>query len=169
MKTINLKLVGISAKFSPVVLIDDKPVSLKKNNFDAYEGSVQTEKDEVSLQIFRNLELSSKWWWLYAIISFIISIFGIFEPLYDKKCIALNCAYSLKLSEKNDLTIRFHPIKDQTKAVDVETSCEISELANLYVADKKAKKRWLWQLLTKIAIWIVIIILVVYFVATNIN
>ena len=42
-------------------------------------------------------------------------------------------------------------------------------LANLYVADKKAKKRWLWQLLTKIAIWIVIIILVVYFVATNIN
>ena len=87
MKSIYLKLVGINSKIIPNIIVDNQNIKCKKIKFDSYEAIIQTEKEEIELTLSNQLELKGKFWWLFALISFVISIFGIFEPPYDRKCI----------------------------------------------------------------------------------
>lgn len=78
MNTVNIKLTGVNSKFNPIVKIDDNVINLKKNSFGSFDATYETDKNEIEITIFRYLELKSRLWWLYALFSFIISIFGIF-------------------------------------------------------------------------------------------
>lgn len=163
MKTINLKMSGISSKLNPIVKIDDSVIKGKKNEFGSYEASYETEKDEVEISISRNLELNSKLWWLYSLISFIVSIFGIFEPPYDRKNIVVDCKFVVKLNDINEIKIKFNSMAKQGKAVEIETQNEFNEIKNEYYVDKKAKTKWRILIILKLIIWVAIIIVGVYF------
>ena len=163
MKTINLKMSGISSKLNPIVKIDDSVIKGKKNEFGSYEASYETEKDEVEISISRNLELNSKLWWLYSLISFIVSIFGIFEPPYDRKNIVVDCKFVVKLNDINEIKIKFNSMAKQGKAVEIETQNEFNEIKNEYYVDKKAKTKWRILIILKLVIWVAIIIVGVYF------
>ena len=78
MNDVKIKLIGVSNKVKPIVMIDGQRVNYKKNEFEGYDLNYQTEKEEIEVEIYRYLELKGKLWWLYALISFIVSIFGIF-------------------------------------------------------------------------------------------
>ena len=163
MKTINLKMSGLSSKLNPIVKIDDSVIKGKKNEFGSYEASYETEKDEVEISISRNLELNSKLWWLYSLISFIVSIFGIFEPPYDRKNIVVDCKFVVKLNDINEIKIKFNSMAKQGKAVEIETQNEFNEIKNEYYVDKKAKTKWRILIILKLVIWVAIIIVGVYF------
>ena len=163
MKTINLKMSGISSKLNPIVKIDDSVIKGKKNEFGSYEASYETKKDEVEISISRNLELNSKLWWLYSLISFIVSIFGIFEPPYDRKNIVVDCKFVVKLNDINEIKIKFNSMAKQGKAVEIETQNEFNEIKNEYYVDKKAKTKWRILIILKLIIWVAIIIVGVYF------
>lgn len=163
MKTINLKISGLSSKLNPIVKIDDSVIKGKKNEFGSYEASYETEKDEVEISISRNLELNSKLWWLYSLISFIVSIFGIFEPPYDRKNIVVDCKFVVKLNDINEIKIKFNSMAKQGKAVEIETQNEFNEIKNEYYVDKKAKTKWRILIILKLIIWVAIIIVGVYF------
>ena len=164
MKSINLKLVGINSKVIPTIKVDDQIVVCKKNQFGSFETNIQTEKDEVELSLTRNLELKAKLWWLYALVSFIVSIFGIFEPFYDRKNISIDCKFKIKLNDTNDIKVKFNSLTSQGKAVEIETTNEFEEIINEYKIDKQAKKRWIILLILKIIIWIALAILIGYFI-----
>ena len=163
MKTINLKISGLSSKLNPIVKIDDSVIKGKKNEFGSYEASYETEKDEVEISISRNLELNSKLWWLYSLLSFIVSIFGIFEPPYDRKNIVVDCKFVVKLNDINEIKIKFNSMAKQGKAVEIETQNEFNEIKNEYYVDKKAKTKWRILIILKLIIWVAIIIVGVYF------
>ncbi len=163
MKTINLKMSGLSSKLNPIVKIDDSVIKGKKNEFGSYEASYETEKDEVEISISRNLELNSKLWWLYSLLSFIVSIFGIFEPPYDRKNIVVDCKFVVKLNDINEIKIKFNSMAKQGKAVEIETQNEFNEIKNEYYVDKKAKTKWRILIILKLVIWVAIIIVGVYF------
>lgn len=161
MKNLNLKLSGVNSKFVPSIIIDGEYVKCKKNEFGSYEANYKTEKEEVEITILRDLELKGKFWWFYAIISFIVSIFGIFEPPYDRKNIVIDCRYKIKLTENNDLKIVFNNLSKQGKAVEIETKNEVEEIKNEFYIDKQTKKRWLVLLIAKIIAWIAILIVAI--------
>ena len=166
MKNVNLKLVGLNQKIVPNIYIDGQYVSCKKNEFGSYETNIQTEKDEIEIALSRELELKSKLWWLYALISFIISIFGLFEPLYDRKCISLDCNFKIKLNdESNEIKVKFNTLSTGGKAVELETNNLFKEIKNEYQVDKVAKKRWIILLIVKIIAWICLAILIGYFIS----
>lgn len=168
MKTINLKISGLSSKLNPIVKIDDSVIKGKKNEFGSYEASYETEKDEVEISISRNLELNSKLWWLYSLISFIVSIFGIFEPPYDRKNIVVDCKFVVKLNDINEIKIKFNSMAKQGKAVEIETQNEFNEIKNEYYVDKKAKTKRNIITLIKILIWLVLIIGIIFFISEKI-
>ncbi len=168
MNSLNIKLSRVNSKFKPYITVDGDIINCKKNQFGTYEASVQTEKTEVEVVIYRYLELQSKFWFLYAIISFFVSILGIFEPFYDKRCIVIDCKYNVKLNEQSDLKIQLNNVQDKAKATNIESNCDITEITNVYQIDKVAKKRWKIMFCIKLLLWIVAIGLTIYFIVNGI-
>ena len=169
MNSVKLKLVGINSKLIPNIFIDDQYVKCKKNEFVSYETDFQTEKDEIKIAFSRELELKSKLWWLYAILSFIVSVFGIFNPPYDRKCISMDCSFIVKLKDVNNINIKFNSLSSSGKAVEVETETSFEEIKNEYTVDKIAKRRWIILLIARILAWIGIAILLGWLIANQIG
>ena len=169
MNSVKLKLVGINSKLIPNIFIDDQYVKCKKNEFGSYETDFQTEKDEIKIAFSRELELKSKLWWLYAILSFIVSVFGIFNPPYDRKCISMDCSFIVKLKDVNNINIKFNSLSSSGKAVGVETETSFEEIKNEYTVDKIAKRRWIILLIARILAWIGIAILLGWLIANQID
>ena len=166
MNSVKLKLVGINSKLIPNIFIDDQYVKCKKNEF---ETDFQTEKDEIKIAFSRELELKSKLWWLYAILSFIVSVFGIFNPPYDRKCISMDCSFIVKLKDVNNINIKFNSLSSSGRAVEVETETSFEEIKNEYTVDKIAKRRWIILLIARILAWIGIAILLGWLIANQIG
>ena len=169
MNSVKLKLVGINSKLIPNIFIDDQYVKCKKNEFGSYETDFQTEKDEIKIAFSRELELKSKLWWLYAILSFIVSVFGIFNPPYDRKCISMDCSFIVKLKDVNNINIKFNSLSSSGKAVELETENSFEEIKNEYTVDKIAKRRWIILLIARILAWIGIAILLGWLIANQID
>lgn len=169
MNSVKLKLVGVNSKFIPNIFIDDQYVKCKKNEFGSYETDFQTEKDEIKIAFSRELELKSKLWWLYAILSFIVSVFGIFNPPYDRKCISMDCSFIVKLKDVNNINIKFNSLSSSGRAVEVETETSFEEIKNEYTVDKIAKRRWIILLIARILAWIGIAILLGWLIANQIG
>lgn len=169
MNSVKLKLVGINSKLIPNIFIDDQYVKCKKNEFGSYETDFQTEKDEIKIAFSRELELKSKLWWLYAILSFIVSVFGIFNPPYDRKCISMDCSFIVKLKDVNNINIKFNSLSSSGRAVEVETETSFEEIKNEYTVDKIAKRRWIVLLIARILAWIGIAILLGWLIANQIG
>lgn len=169
MNSVKLKLVGINSKLIPNIFIDDQYVKCKKNEFGSYETDFQTEKDEIKITFSRELELKSKLWWLYAILSFIVSVFGIFNPPYDRKCISMDCSFIVKLKDVNNINIKFNSLSSSGRAVEVETETSFEEIKNEYTVDKIAKRRWIILLIVRILAWIAIAILLGWLIANQIG
>lgn len=169
MNSVKLKLVGINSKLIPNIFIDDQYVKCKKNEFGSYETDLQTEKDEIKIDFSRELELKSKLWWLYAILSFIVSVFGIFNPPYDRKCISMDCSFIVKLKDVNNINIKFNSLSSSGRAVEVETETSFEEIKNEYTVDKIAKRRWIILLIARILAWIGIAILLGWLIANHIG
>ena len=167
MKKLSVKITGVPKKVHLYTLVDGQMIKLKKNQFGAYEGEFETEKENVAVEVFRSLELLGKLWWLYSLITFIVSVLGIFEPWYDRKCIALECKCVVTLSEVSEMKINFNPLSKSGKAVVVEANSDVIEIKNAYYVDKKAKLRWRLLLAFKVVVWVVAIILAVYFIANK--
>lgn len=169
MNSVKLKLVGINSKLIPNIFVDGKYIKCKKNEFGSYEANFETEKDEINIAFSRELELKSKLWWLYALISFIVSVFGIFNPPYDRKCISMDCSFNIKLKEANDIKIKFNSLSSSGKAVELETENSFEEIKNEYIIDKIAKRRWIILLVVSIIAWIGIAILLGWLIAKGID
>lgn len=168
MNSVKLKLVGVNSKLVPNIIVDDQYVKCKKNEFGSYEANIETEKDEIKIAFTRELELKSKLWWLYAIISFIVSVFGIFNPPYDRKCISMNCIFNIKLKDINEIKIKFNSLSSTGKAVELETENTFEEIKNEFYIDKIVKKRWIILLIVRILAWIGLAILLGWLIAKKI-
>ena len=165
MKDVKIKLVGLNKKTRPQVSIDGNILQFKKNEFDSYECQFQTDNNEIELVVTRELELKYKFWWLFAVISFIVSIFGIFEPFYDRKSIAIDARFKVKLDSQNSIILKFNPLSTQGKAVTLEGANEPGEIENRFYIDKIAKKRWILLLILKILVWIGLGCLIAFLIA----
>lgn len=164
MNQLNLKMSGMF-NVKPVIFIDDKPVKCKKNNYGNIDISQQFDKDKVEVKICKYFELNGKLWFLMSMLFFIISFFGILDVPYNKKCIAIDCRFTIALSEKTNVKIKFNKLSEQGRAVEIESEANIEEICNEYYVDMRAKKRRKILIITKLLIWLALIIGVVCFLA----
>lgn len=158
MKQFNLKLTNVG-NASPSILIDGKPVKVKKNAFGNIEYSCQTEKDSVNVVIKRYLELGSRHWLWMGIVFLIISVFGIFDKRYSKSCATYDC--ELNISLVNDTTNFEGKLSSGENGNAIEYKCdgEVLEISNRVENNPKLKKRRKIMLALRI-------IMIIAFVAT---
>ncbi|HIT43916.1 TPA: hypothetical protein IAA91_03675 [Candidatus Avacholeplasma faecigallinarum] len=117
MNTVNFKLTGINSKIIPTLIVDNQVIKLFMNEFGSYEGMLETDKDELEITLTSEHELNSNLWWLYSLIAFIVSVLGIFNPFYDRKCIAIDCSFKLHVNKNSNIKFKFNTLKKQQKAV----------------------------------------------------
>ncbi len=164
MRNLKIKLSGVDYKFYPYICIDGQIVKTNLDKNSPYNIDYSTEKDKVEIVVFRYLELENRFWWIWAFLSYLISFFGIFEPMYDKNYTTIDCRFDITLNENNYIHLKFNPMKDGTKAIDIITQCNKEEKTNVYILSKKAKIRKRVYVCLKVISWFVITGLIIAFI-----
>ena len=154
----NLKLsLRSAAAFRPYILIDGEEQKLKKNQFSSYDVFYQTEKEEVTVEIFKPHELNGVLWLLMAFIFNIVSLFGLLDPWYDGKCFNFSVKFTVKLKESTNVNLYFPNFIDGNKAVQFTTESQLTEVENVCFLDKKLQKRVKTVRAIKIISWVLLI------------
>ncbi|MGM9971746.1 MAG: hypothetical protein ACI35W_05000 [Anaeroplasmataceae bacterium] len=161
MNKLNLKIVGIGNISNPCIMINNEIVKYKKNEYNSYEINYQTGSDRVELYICNYLELQNKWWLITYLIFFIISIFGLFLPGYDKRCRCVSSKCILYLKEDSNMKISFNSFNENGNALVFDSDFQYEELSNIYYINKRIKRRTKLLSVLKVLIWIIIIICIV--------
>lgn len=157
MKDLEIKLIGGQNLGDFVVIIDDEPVDVKKNEFNSSLCRYQTEHDKVNIKIFRLLDVGGLIWFITQLFFFVISIFGIFDIHRKERCLIVDFEAEVDLKDVNKLTLRFNIPKENVQAVSIQTDLTFQEVSNKYYTDVKAKRTLKWLKITKIFLALAII------------
>lgn len=157
MKELEIKLTGAQNLGETVISIDDKPVNFKKNEFGSYVCKYQTENDKVNIKVFRMLDVGGVIWFLTQIFFFLISIFGLLDIHHREKCLVVDFELDVDLKDENNLTLQFNSLKENEKAITVQTELTNKEVSNKYYLDAKAKKTLKVLTITKILLALAIV------------
>ena len=166
MKKFNLKILGLTERNQPFFYINGKEVIPKKNQFGSFQIDYETDDEEITLEIYKELEINGRFWLITALFFFIISLLGILSPRYDKACLYISCKYRIKLNENNEVKMTFVNQKDNNR-VEIEADCSYDEIEYEFYHDKKAKKRLRILAFVKPLIWILTIILIIYLIINH--
>ncbi|MBR1925679.1 MAG: hypothetical protein IJ837_02365 [Clostridia bacterium] len=154
-----LKLTIKSPPKNLCVEIDGEVFEPEKNDFSNYCYSVETEKETMKIVITRFLELETKFWWLWQILYFFVSLFGILDLKQENR--QLKILYSAEVELNGDNFIDLIINKSGDKAVNIlNTNAEIKETENKLEKSKTAIKRKKIIKYSKIVAWILIFVIV---------
>ena len=149
------------------VYVDGRQIELKRNKNGAYCGVYRTDKAEAEVCVYKFSEVGTSFWFLWAMLFFVISCFGIFNAHYDRKCRTVGYRSVLKLNEDNSLRLEFNRFADGQSAVMFGSDCPIGISENIYGVDRQAKKRYKIITLVEVLFWLALIVaaaLIVVFV-----
>ena len=111
------------------------------------QAQYQTDANEAHITIGKYYELAQKNWFLYALFFWIIGIFGLFTPRYEKKCPSVNYESKFHLGGDAEITFDLQGYKEGNPAFIVTSSPHIPALNNPtncwrcdQAAEKNAKK-----------------------------
>lgn len=162
MKTLNLNIKGNLNK-DVVLQIDNQTVKPKKNSFGNYSVNYQTEKDCAVVSITKRHELESKLWFLWQMLFFFLSIFGIFDRRVDKTCKIIDIQLEVPMQDETNLTIVWNNyVKKGEKNLDIQCDTEVKEIKNEYFVDKTAKEKLKKLRIAKIISTILLALVVVF-------
>ena len=101
----------------------------------------QVDGDRADCVIYKTHEYGGKLWWLFNILYYIISVFGIFDIKQDKSCSVVDCRFRLNLTQ--DTTKAYISICDvkEDKFAIIDTIAEIEEFSNKKYIDYIGVKR----------------------------
>lgn len=163
MKTINLSISGAIIK-DAVVAVDGNVLRFKKQKGGERTCTYTTEKDSAELTVTRANELGGKLWFLWAMLFFIISVFGIFNSKYDKRGTEINYKSRLTLGETTSVNLKFNRFKNGERAIECTSDNEVAEEENAYSQDTKTKKRVKILTAVEVLIWLAAVAGAVYLV-----
>lgn len=168
MKIINIEFAGDTA-FNPELKVDGKKCKKKKVGQGRKVFTLETDKDELDIELYKWHEEESSLWLVMSLLFFIISIFGIFDIHQPRFSNSLKYRGKIKLDntkEEYNTKIVLGNFKKDAKAFDVlgDQIIESNE-SNKYFVDelvetRKTKIRKIKKTIRILAFIIVILLLV---------
>lgn len=155
MRELNIRLKGATL-INPTIVVDRKRVRVKKNKFGTYEATHNAENSRVEVCVYKYLEINSPLWLIIGIFFYIISIFGILDPIREKKPIVLESKFIVDLgSETNGkLELSINLANKYGRAMEYSSNCALQEIKNISREDERAKKRLKILKVVKVGIFI---------------
>ena len=158
----NLEIKLVCTKYDNIVcLIDGDRVFFNKNEFNNNVFKLETTKENVEIEVFNYLELESNSSFLPHVLFFFVSIFGLFNPKYDKDCIKTSLKFTIDLKENTIVKIANVLNSNDPNAFNINTDSNVLIKENKKEIDKTAKRRYLILKFLKIVSWVSIIILII--------
>lgn len=157
MNTVNIT----AARFpsDAYVFLDGKPVKLEGKDYLNRTATYQTESDVVEVTVKKVSEIGGKLWFLWAILFFFISVFGIFNPHYDKRYQTINYTQKFKLSGNNSIRLEINRFGNGLPAITCTNDCPAyKEVENAFGIDAVAKKRFKILTAVEVLIWIAAVV-----------
>lgn len=160
MNKLNLTLTRKLKPYS-YISIDGEPIDpVYKKGSKSGSAVIETEKQEVTLSYSQVSRFDSKFWWLFEMMFFIVSIFGIFDLRFPKIEYIIKCKIKLKLNENTNVKVRHCLSKKGSPVLAVESDAEVTEEENVYEINEQVKRKKKILTISKIITTVLIIALV---------
>lgn len=162
-----LKIKFINPRYhNAVVFLDGKQVKFSKVKDGVCEATVNVEKPRANLSVLTYNELISPLWWFFSLIFYLISVFGLFDPIKVKSAVTINYSSTIDLSEEQPfITIKTNRIKVGDSAITISGNAKNYDENNVFVLDKTLQKRIKILRVLKIFIFIVAVLLIILKIA----
>ena len=140
MKELVLEIFGNSA-YKPIVTIDGERCQYENGAWDKGVIHYATDKDKVSVSITKTIEINTRFWLLWQIFYYIISLFGLLDFRPDKKGISYTVQFDIDLiSDYTVASVRLLKQKRYGLAANIKANSNIHIGTNRFYIDPKAKK-----------------------------
>ena len=129
-------------KTKPIVTIDGQRVEYERRDGGAYRIYHTSDKDKVTVRVIKILEINCKNWFLWHLLYFFISVFGLFDIRSDRKCIVYDLSFEAELiRQKTTLSVRILRPKKKGVAADIKGDTNIAVKENSFRVDKAARRK----------------------------
>lgn len=160
MATLNMSIKN-TYHFVPNVRINGKTAKLKKDKYNIYRTQYNGE-GIVEIELYQFYELESPKWWLYALLVWIVGIFGIFSGRFDTKCFKFNYKTTINLDNDRDLELLLVKPQDGGRVINCDKDASLDNPTNIYQQrDDIAKRAKRYNILRGISIVVVLVVAVV--------
>ena len=163
MNKLNLKLMNPQEN-QIFCTINDEIIKFKKDKSGHAVYEHQTEDQSVEIRVFKYLEVNSPLYFLWQILFFFVSIFGVFNKPLDKHCIVVEYKAKINLKEETNVKIKLNFLPQKKIGAVVESDTEIFEETNRVFVDKEAKKRKKKLLITQAFLWVMLACLIAFLI-----
>lgn len=173
MKNITINVKRLNLLPGAIVLVDDKEIKFKKDKFENLSYKFNTDKDNVNIKVVSVNELDRKYWLIYILFYWFISIFGILNPPFEKYGYVINYNCNYLISKNETIELYFNYPKANKKLLQVkEENNMLDNETNIIIQDEKIYKRAKFYKKFKIAMLVLIAIAIIasvvaYFVIKN--
>lgn len=152
-----------------IVYVDNKIITPQKdkNGHEIYE--YETNGSTVDVSLYKYLEVNSPAYFLWQILFFFVSIFGIFDKRPDKGCVILKYHSTITLDGGTEIIMRVNKNKKDVTAVQLEGAQHVVEHENIRMTDKKAKKKLKGLRITKFFLFVAFVIGIIFLVTSIIG
>ncbi len=156
MKKLKLEFNNLGKDY--IIQIDGKVENLKKQKGKRGKQivEIETDKDAVNLSIKRIVPIGAKKWFWWQVLFYFVSVFGILDRNYNKKCYVIDYASTITLQEDINIKVLIHNSLKVEKVVELKTEATVEEHVNQIKVDKIAKKRLKGYTAVKIISWILL-------------
>lgn len=163
MNTLELKVFG-NKRMQTELEIDGNTIPIKKNSLGNIDYVYTTESDTAEIRLTKTLELNGPLWFLMSALFYLVSIFGLFDAHYDRKCQQINYRVIVFLTGTNALKIKMRPFALNKKATETVYDGEIEEIENTYCIDTQAKKRRRIVVALRFLPWLALVALLIWYI-----
>ncbi len=156
MAQLNLEFVGLKS-LEGHVTVDGKFVKLKKVN-QKYVCHMTTNQPQAEVVIYQSHPYTGKHWLLWNLFYFIVSLFGLFDVRYNKRCLVQDACLKIDVSQDANVVIRRENFVDGGAFVRTEITAQVETICNQQYYDKVGKKRASVMKKVKLAVTVLAVI-----------
>ena len=137
---LDLEMVGFHDKLD-MVSVDGKIAKFKKRDNGTRGAIIETNKPKVDVVIYKSHHYVGKNWFWWQLLYFFVSVFGIFDIKQDKKCLVVDCRFTVTISNDTKVTLKRMNYTEGGKFVEIQSSATVEETSNIHYIDKEAQQR----------------------------
>ncbi len=140
MAKLELEFVGFNDALNRMT-INGKFAQIEKMQDGTKKCVAEVTEPTAEVVVYKSHYYTGKAWFWWALLYYVISLFGIFDARQDKKCMVIDCRFKINLDTDKKVVLKVKDFEDGGKFLEFEGETQVEELINKQYFDMEARKR----------------------------